>query len=894
MIPSDMTLFTWVDVEDVFLRQQNAGNWPEWLKWVRAFWDGVSLGVEPSEIGQAVEWLERTFGPRFVESDGNHYLLLEGPAKEQRLLGVLLEPSEEQPQHSRFQPTLARPVTMWPMLPEKSRSFPPSLEHQHGFPSVVAFHSFKGGVGRTLHAIAFVEALAENTGKAVLLIDADLEAPGISWMLEKRRPVPPISFSDFLALAHSDESSDFRQTIGICAHHLQDALTEGVYVLPAFRSYEQFLSLEVRPEHLFKGADDPYILTTLLGRLGRELGVSAVVVDLRAGLSELATGLILDPRVHRVFVTTLSSQSVEGTCKLLELLAERSPSTREDDPLPSVVISQLPAELGEYHLAAQTRLGEAAERFVKDEFEEDAASRLPQIVESTFQHSLLLLPRDWEEVVRIIRRTKLTEVLSPLVAWVGIEKPRAGVDIPDPAELRSKRKELEKLAENLEYAEKAQAREFLTTEPLRRLTEDHRNRVPIAVIVGAKGAGKTFTFLQLIRSQTWDSFSREAGVASQFEAQFCPSLESVNLEDQAAEMLTKARNLIAEQLGFPQPPASVSLKDQVRNWLQMDLHEGKWRENWLDLIAWSMGFRPHEEGAGREITGELMSQEKRIVILVDGLEELFTNISEKTAEQCALRALLQGVPEWLMQQVGRPLGIIVFVRRDLVLYSIPQNTAQFLARYEPYALKWSREEALRLVAWVASKANIPLVLDTQGLHTASEEDVTDALISVWGTKLGQPNSKEARSAEWVMYALSDLRLQIQARDVVRFLRLAATHSMSDAFWTDRVLVPSGIRKALSACSTQKINEIQQENKPLEGVFAKLRKVDSAHKQIPFTVEESGLDSRDIKILEENGAMLREGEDCYMPEIFRLGLGFTLKHGKRPRVLALARRAALRE
>ena len=41
MIPSDIRLYTWIDVEDVLLRVQKEKNWPEWLVWGRAYFDGL-------------------------------------------------------------------------------------------------------------------------------------------------------------------------------------------------------------------------------------------------------------------------------------------------------------------------------------------------------------------------------------------------------------------------------------------------------------------------------------------------------------------------------------------------------------------------------------------------------------------------------------------------------------------------------------------------------------------------------------------------------------------------------------------------------------------------------------------------------------------------------------
>ncbi|GEM_PF-6696498 len=59
--------------------------------------------------------------------------------------------------------------------------------------------------------------------------------------------------------------------------------------------------------------------------LAKALGTSFVLIDLRAGLSELASPLLFDPRLERYLVTTLSEQSVSGTCLVLKSLASMMP-----------------------------------------------------------------------------------------------------------------------------------------------------------------------------------------------------------------------------------------------------------------------------------------------------------------------------------------------------------------------------------------------------------------------------------------------------------------------------------------------------------------------------------------------------------------------------------------
>jgi cellulose biosynthesis protein BcsQ len=71
---------------------------------------------------------------------------------------------------------------------------------------ICAFHSFKGGTGRTLHCLALARELADpkqNRSGArgrVLLVDADFETPGITWMIASQGNRIDFALKDFLAL----------------------------------------------------------------------------------------------------------------------------------------------------------------------------------------------------------------------------------------------------------------------------------------------------------------------------------------------------------------------------------------------------------------------------------------------------------------------------------------------------------------------------------------------------------------------------------------------------------------------------------------------------------------------------------------------------------------------
>ena len=159
------------------------------------------------------------------------------------------------------------------------------------------------------------------------------------------------------------------------------------------------------------------------------------------------------------------------------------------------------------------------------------------------------------------------------------------------------------------------------------------------------------------------------------------------------------------------------------------------------------------------------------------------------------------------------------------------------------------------------------------------------MLPVWGDKMGSAKSREARSEQWFMAALSDFGAQIQARDVVMFLAEAADQSVQDQKWPDRILTPAAMRKALPTCSEKKIEAIASENIPVGELLRYLHDQPSDIRKVPFTLAAVGLSGDQANLLEANGVLFREDDQYWIPEIFRHGLSF--KALRRPRVLAIA-------
>ena len=101
-----------------------------------------------------------------------------------------------------------------------------------GVPPVLAFHSIKGGVGRST-AVAVLAAHQAERGRNVLVVDLDLEAPGIGALLLAQEDLPQLGILDWLvetSLRPDAEGELIQRCVG------QSQLTRGrgaVDVLPA-------------------------------------------------------------------------------------------------------------------------------------------------------------------------------------------------------------------------------------------------------------------------------------------------------------------------------------------------------------------------------------------------------------------------------------------------------------------------------------------------------------------------------------------------------------------------------------------------------------------------------------------------------------------------------------
>ena len=270
------------------------------------------------------------------------------------------------------------------------------------------------------------------------------------------------------------------------------------------------------------------------------------------------------------------------------------------------------------------------------------------------------------------------------------------------------------------------------------------------------------------------------------------------------------------------------------------------------------------------------------MFLIDGLEEIF--LDTRTSQKEAIVGLVRETINDLKVNY-KHIGCIVFLRKDVARNAFDVNYKQFESLYEKYVLNWSKTEALRLALWLVNQAVPGFYTQNTEISQASPESIESHLIKLWGRKLGKPTSNEANSSRWILAALSDFNGQLQARDIIRFLKYA-TIIVGNKVYDDRYIMPKEIRNAVPKCSDEKIDEVTQEIDALGRIFEIFKSVQEDKRVLPFEQETFSLSSEQEDILKKEGYLIIDNGRYYLPEIIRHALKFKYSRGARPKVLSL--------
>ena len=209
----------------------------------------------------------------------------------------------------------------------------PAAALTSGAPRVV-FASLKGGVGRST-ALTVAAADLARRGRNVLVIDLDLEAPGLGHLLLEENRLPDYGVVDFLVEDGIGGINDdlLRQFVG--TSQLTSSSGGVVNVMPAIGRKSESV-----PENILAKLSRAMIedvtaegtvsvgqqVSTMIDRIVTLGSYDAVLIDSRAGLAELAAPAVIGLGATVLLFGTAQTQTIAGYRALfaaLQLLAQR-------------------------------------------------------------------------------------------------------------------------------------------------------------------------------------------------------------------------------------------------------------------------------------------------------------------------------------------------------------------------------------------------------------------------------------------------------------------------------------------------------------------------------------------------------------------------------------------
>ena len=229
---------------------------------------------------------------------------------------------------------------------------------------VVTFYSFKGGVGRTLALVNIGVELA-NTGRRVLLVDFDLEAPGIDTFEQLRPPEPCPGIVDYIT-TYLDENK-----APAVNRFLYETTNVGngsgkLWVMPAGKrdgDYGARLA-SIDWDHLYAERDGFLLMEHLKSQWEETLKPDYVLVDSRTGHTEVG-GICTRQLPNTVVVLFIpNEQNIEGVGVVVDAIRSENEQSGVDINI-ELVASNVPS-LDDEEQILRRMLSRFERRLVKD------------------------------------------------------------------------------------------------------------------------------------------------------------------------------------------------------------------------------------------------------------------------------------------------------------------------------------------------------------------------------------------------------------------------------------------------------------------------------------------------------------------------------------------------
>ncbi len=711
---------------------------------------------------------------------------------------------------------------------------PQQEELRRSGPRVFVFYSFKGGVGRTT-ALLHTAALAAQAGERPVLVDLDIEAPGLDGVAPPERPID-CGLLDALwerctraprfAAERDYPVSRFAYPVAV------PGSAEALLIVPAGRVDEDYIArlgvLEGSSGEQLSAA-----WTGILNELQAEFSPTQIYIDARTGLNRWG-GLSLLGNVEEVFLVAYPSpQNANGLLPVLRLLEQAMGRS------PHIVFSPVPEGRGGKELVLETcsALG-LPEPDGRGEDIDAGTDRLPPLVvhEVAGLRTAERLPLgsalpQYEPLAARLREQAIglraSEVLSTPARWEVVESLTFPAATPD---------------ETFDYASY-----FLPTDDFVRAVSEGN-----WLVAGRMGTGKSILYrllcseLDLARSHAQSKLDDVRplsghGAANSLRPNGKPVFESIDAEARAARVdwydLWAAYAVVAlfrdGELDTTFDLHSAELPSLQRlvtgAFARLRGSHPAWLSRHNKALVELAKHGDECRDALLLLDGDLRVQRRRVWLLYDDLDQDLGD-SEPWARD-ALVSLFRLLYD-LHNRPLRQFQLRVFLRLDL-WERLDFNNKSHFGSTRVVTLEWNRDSFLRLAWRFACGGSEPfrrLALDRLGQpgfdeQAATEERLRAALSPLWGTH--RDRSTKGYTARWVFSRMGDTKGNAFPRALAALLTEAKSRELqcresSEKPPNDRLLRANSLTEAFKSASEQRVRELRNEYPSLGDFFQHAR------------------------------------------------------------------------
>ncbi|MEG3968815.1 ParA family protein [Microcoleus sp. T2B6] len=714
------------------------------------------------------------------------------------------------------------------MAPEPDQ--PASLDEDSSSPLVVTFYSFKGGVGRST-ALGLVAGILATRNRRVVMVDFDLEAPGISVLFQN--DLENINEEQYGVLNYLHQRyltpGQNIPTIDKCICQVNLDTRGELFLVPAGEYNENYIHrLADLDRHtlqsFYRGEINP--VQQLITDLKERLDPDVILIDARPGFNDTSAIALFDLADTAIICFSPTDQSFEG----LRWVVQAVKKQRDYQGKPDIRFLLTPiAPVGDELQRSWTN---RVESWIEDNWGLPEGTKVEELY-----HKILYNPN-------IATLSSLVTNLSN--SLLDDYRPIAEVidaSLPDiKSSLATTNVEDKKILNELSFqSATAQELESSSIPNIFHRTEDFPKFLTnkIWLIRGAKGTGKSLLFRLFVeQSETAKDLASSdvdlnnvhfiAGHGQpRLHGQILESADLASYEQQVGE-----NNWQSFWLNYALLQLCRALPE-VHSLFNPDKHlvrlSSQPNPEHAEIVSW-LADKTNSPQSGdqlRAVDRWLQENSQRVWLLYDELDAGFGSTQKDyLRRKRALEALLA----WWLES-GTSLKSIVpkiFLREDIWNQLNFTNKGHYTGR--SLQLRWDEADLWRLVLrqsltsseTLSKSLEEKLGITVDRLHTIELEQLRTSLYHLWGERMGK--TKKAYTYNWVRTRIADGQKNCFPRSLVLLLQEAVKgeKNFSTEYSSEIVLRPKALIEALPYVSDQRVDEVRNEYPELAEYLTKLQ------------------------------------------------------------------------